>query len=71
MKSAPEDILKEHPFAILVLMRSMFNWKKIPQMMKLKEILLQSVEEHIEMTQRRTWKSVRGMRSYLKLSDVQ
>ena len=46
----PEEILKEHPFAILVLMRSMFNWKKIPQMMKLKEILLQSVEEHTEMT---------------------
>lgn len=51
LEECPKNILKEHPFSILVLMRSMFNWKKIPQMMKLKEILLQSVDEHTEMSQ--------------------
>lgn len=46
----PASILKEHPLAILVLMRSMFNWKNIPKMLELKEILLESIEEHPDLS---------------------
>lgn len=38
--------LKAHPLALLVLMRSMFNWRNIPKMMEVKALLLASIEEH-------------------------
>ncbi len=44
----PAQALKRHPFAILVLMRCMFNWRQIPKMMELKQLLLASVSEHPE-----------------------
>ena len=37
LDKCPVGILKKHPFSILVLMRSMFNWRNIPKMMELKE----------------------------------
>ena len=46
----PVSILKEHPLAILVLMRSMFNWNRIPKMMEMKGILMESIEEHSQMS---------------------
>ena len=49
LAQCPTAVLKEHPFAILVLMRSMFNWKQIPKMLELKEILLESIAEHPDM----------------------
>ena len=45
----PVSILKEHPLAILVLMRCMFNWRLIPKMTELKSLLLTSIEEQPEM----------------------
>ena len=42
------ETLKQHPFAILVLMRCMFNWRQIPKMMELKQLLLDTVAEHPE-----------------------
>ena len=36
LAECPVSILKAHPLAILVLMRSMFNWRLIPKMMELK-----------------------------------
>ena len=42
----PVTVLKEHPLAILVLMRSMFNWRLIPEMMRMKELLLTAIAEH-------------------------
>lgn len=45
------ETLKQHPFAILVLMRCMFNWRQIPKMMELKELLLTTVAEHPEWSQ--------------------
>lgn len=47
----PVETLKRHPFAILVLMRCMFNWRQIPKMMELKELLLTTVAEHPEWSQ--------------------
>ena len=44
----PQEVLMRHPFALLVLMRSMFNWRQIPKMLELKGILLASVEAHPE-----------------------
>ena len=44
----PVETLKQHPFAILVLMRCMFNWRQIPKMMELKQLLLDTVAEHPE-----------------------
>ena len=38
--------MKAHPLAILVLMRSMFNWRLIPKMMELKVLLMEVVEEN-------------------------
>ena len=43
-------ILKAHPLALLVLMRSMFNWRNIPKMLELKALLLTAIEEHPELS---------------------
>ena len=48
LEECPSKILKEHPFALLVLMRSMFNWGQIPKMLELKTLLLESIAEHPE-----------------------
>ncbi len=45
----PESVLKAHPLAILVLMRSMFNWRQIPKMMEMKGLLMASIAEHPEL----------------------
>ena len=42
----PVETLKEHPLSLLVLMRSMFNWRQIPKMLELKELLLAAITEH-------------------------
>lgn len=47
----PASVIKEHPAAILVLMRSMFNWRKIPEMQQMRELLLASINGHPEMPQ--------------------
>ena len=44
--ACPVSALKAHPMAILVLMRSMFNWRNIPKMLELKELLLATIREH-------------------------
>lgn len=49
LDKCPHSVLKEYPLAILVLMRSMFNWKNIPRMLELKEILLTAIKEHPQM----------------------
>ena len=48
LEECPSEILKEHPLALLVLMRSMFNWGQIPKMLELKTLLLESIAEHPE-----------------------
>lgn len=47
----PVSILEKHPLAILVLMRSMFNWRLIPKMMEMKDLLLASVKESPDLPQ--------------------
>ena len=42
----PVETLKQHPFAILVLMRRMFTWQQIPKMMELKALLEAAVAQH-------------------------
>ena len=49
LDECPADALKAHPFALLVLMRSMFNWRNIPKMLELKALLLAALEEHPEL----------------------
>ena len=48
--ACPVSTLKEHPLALLVLMRRMFTWRQIPKMMELKALLLTSIEEHPELS---------------------
>lgn len=50
LSKCPVSVLKEYPLAILVLMRSMFNWKQIPKMLELKEILMAAIREHPDWT---------------------
>lgn len=45
-----EETLKKHPFAVLVLMRCMFNWRQIPKMMQLKALLMSAIDEHTEIS---------------------
>ncbi len=45
-----EEILKKHPTALLVLMRRMFTWRKIPEMMRIKALLETTIKEDKEMT---------------------
>ena len=49
LETCPVPVLKRHPLALLVLMRSMFNWQRIPKMLELKELLLAAIEEHPEL----------------------
>ena len=51
LEVCPAAVLKAHPLAILVLMRSMFNWRNIPKMLELKELLLTAIREHPELSQ--------------------
>ena len=51
LAACPVSTLKRHPLAILVLMRSMFNWRRIPKMMELKDLLMASIAEQPEMPQ--------------------
>ena len=50
LDECPADVLKAHPLAILVLMRSMFNWRNIPKMLELKALLLDAIAEHPELS---------------------
>ena len=50
LNECPVMILKAHPLALLVLMRSMFNWRNIPKMLELKALLLTAIEEHPELS---------------------
>ena len=50
LEQCPVEILKAHPLALLVLMRRMFTWYQVPKMMELKELLMDSISEHPQMT---------------------
>ena len=50
MEACPAAVLKAHPLSILVLMRSMFNWRLIPKMLEMKALLMAAIEEHPEMS---------------------
>lgn len=50
LEKCPVETLRKHPLAILVLMRSMFNWRLIPKMMEMKEQLMVSIAEQPEMS---------------------
>lgn len=43
------DILSRHPFSLLVLMRCMFNWHRIPKMLEIKGLLLSAISNQPEM----------------------
>ena len=51
LDECPPEVLKAHPLALLVLMRSMFNWHQIPRMLELKELLLTAIREHPELSE--------------------
>lgn len=51
LNRCPVSVLKEYPLAILVLMRCMFNWKNIPKMLGLKELLMASIREHPKLSE--------------------
>ena len=50
LEACPAAVLKAHPLSILVLMRSMFNWRNIPKMLELKELLLTAIGEQPELS---------------------
>ncbi|MDY3985306.1 helix-turn-helix transcriptional regulator [Dysosmobacter sp.] len=49
IEACPAAVVKVHPLSILVLMRSMFNWRLIPKMLEMKALLMAAIEEHPEM----------------------
>ena len=51
LDKCPAETLKACPFAILVLMRRMFTWRKVPKMLELKALLLTAIEEHPELSE--------------------
>ena len=51
LDKCPEDTLKAHPAALLVLMRSMFNWRQIPKMLELKALLLSAIDDNGELSE--------------------
>ena len=50
LENCPEAVLRNEPLAILVLMRRLFTWRQIPGMLKLRDMLVSSVDSHPEMT---------------------
>ena len=50
LENCPEAALRNDPLAILVLMRRLFTWRQIPGMLKLRDMLVSSVDSHPEMT---------------------
>ena len=50
LEECPAAVLKAHPFALLVLMRGMFNLRNISKMMELKALLLAAIEERSELS---------------------
>ncbi|MGN0753662.1 MAG: LuxR C-terminal-related transcriptional regulator [Aristaeellaceae bacterium] len=52
VEACPADVLKAHPLSLLVLMRCMFNWRMIPQMLEMKALLMAAIGEHPEMPAR-------------------
>ena len=59
-----DQVLMEHPTALLVLMRRMFTWGQIPRMQQLKELLLESVRRHPELTDRQLEALCRQVREF-------
>ena len=51
IEDCPVDVLKRHPLSILVLMRSMFNWRQIPKMLELKALLLSAIDDNGELSE--------------------
>lgn len=51
IEDCPVDVLKAHPLSILVLMRSMFNWRQIPKMLELKALLLSAIDDNGELSE--------------------
>ena len=49
LEECPKDALLAHPLAILVLMRCMFNWSRIPKMLELRELLQSALDTHPEL----------------------
>ena len=45
------EVLERNLLAVLVLMRCMFNWHRIPRMLEMKALLLEAIEKHPEMDQ--------------------
>ena len=50
LERCPVPVLKQHPAALLVLMRCMFNLRQIPKMLELKVLLLTAIAEHPELS---------------------
>lgn len=51
IEDCPVDVLKAQPLSILVLMRSMFNWRRIPKMLELKALLLSAIDDNGELSE--------------------
>lgn len=51
LDKCPKEILLENPLTILVLMRSMFNWRLIPKMLEMRGLLDESIASHPGMSE--------------------
>ena len=51
LDKCPAETLKAYPFAILVLMRWMFTWRRTPKMLEPKALLLTAIGEHPELSE--------------------
>ena len=71
LEECPKDALLAHPLAILVLMRCMFNWSRIPKMLGLRELLQSALDTHPELPPKRARKSAWRMRPHPELPILQ
>lgn len=50
-RECPSEILNAHPDVILILMRKLFSFRQIPEMLRLKEILMESLATNETLTE--------------------
>ena len=51
LDACPPEVLMRHPTALLVLMRRLFTWRRIPKMLELKALLERAIAESPDMTE--------------------
>lgn len=74
LAKCPPDILSHHAFGILIFMRRLYTFRRIPEMLKLKDFFLKSVSENPQLTPEEKGNLLgecEVILSFLKYNDIQ